>query len=145
MLCLSGNSFYCYEVVMGLVRLVQDTASRTYLIDHVTDEKLYVLAELFLDQKALESAQGLIESIASNHAKTSRFQFTKRGTSTVRILFYKSDEALDEDNPLIVDMDVDNLDDLIDAWELFMLDKPRFISFTRRNDEDVVELIPEKV
>lgn len=130
---------------MGLVRLVQDAASRSYLIDHITDEELYVLAELFLDPKALEVARVLIESIAGNNAKAPRFYFTKKGASTIRILFYKSDKDLDEDNPLIIDMDIDNLDDLIDAWDLFMLDRPRFISFTRRHDEDIVELFPEKV
>ncbi len=130
---------------MGLVRLVQDTASRAYLIDHITDEELYVLAELFLDPKALKVARSLIESIARNNAKVPRFYFTKKGANIVRILFYKNDEALDEDNPLIIDVDSDNLDDLIDAWDLFMLDRPRFITFTRRHDEDTVELIPEKV
>lgn len=127
---------------MGFLRFAQEPPGTYFILGH-NDEELYVVAELLLNDAARTTAKELLNGFHSHAASSGPFHFKTHPYELIDIKFYKKGEGRAEDNPLEIDINSIMLDDLIDAWEFYMLSKPTELILTRRHDTDTIKLTHE--
>lgn len=130
---------------MGFVTFARDLSSDTYTIIGTTDEELFVVGELLLDKHARDTAQSLLDTITHYNADAGRFHFRKHHGDLIDIKLYNKQKPLGDSNPLEIIINMSNLDDLIDAWELYMLERPHELVLSRRHDSDIIQLAKEPI
>ncbi len=132
---------------MGFVTLARDRATGNYLIVDNDDEKLYVVAELLLNSAARKAVKSLIDidDPDQDKAQSGNFKFIKQHEQHIDIKLYDPQRPRDAANPLEIIIALSLLDDLIDAWEMYMLEPPEKLVISRRRDSDIIQLGPEPI
>lgn len=119
----------------------RDKQGRYFAGDH-DDAKLWVIAELLLDNQARAEAQQLIDNTNQKSVIGHRFHFFKEAPNTIIAKLFKPEESLnEEDNPLIIEIDQMLLASLIEGWRDLMKLKPSQIILSRRHDQDLIRLM----
>ena len=111
---------------MNYVKLVR-TDDGSYLITEIQEQKLFVVAQLLLISQVRKQVGSLLEGFPEFAlGQEVTFDFLPEYTITVRraneeqlvvTLFKKYESALEADNPLIIDIYINVLIDLIDNYE----------------------------
>ena len=117
---------------MDYLKLVR-TGTDSYLITETQQEKLFVIAQLLITSQIRKQVRSLLEGypeFALGQEVT--FDFLPEYTINLRraneeqlvvTLFKKYESALEEDNPLIIDIYINVLIDLIDSFEDLLIEE----------------------
>jgi hypothetical protein len=127
---------------MGFLRFAQETPGEYFVIGH-NDEELYVVAELLLNPDARNLVKELLESSESRSAKIGLFSFHKHPYNLIDISYEKP--AIADQKSALLEISIDSvmLDDILDAWEFYMLSHPAELVLSRRHDSDAITLSHE--
>jgi hypothetical protein len=111
---------------MDYLKLVR-TDTGSYLITVIQQQKLFVLAQLLITSQIRKQVRSLLEGLPEFRlGQEVTFDFLPEYTITMRraneeqlviTLFKKYESAREEDNPLIIDIYINILIDLIDNFE----------------------------
>jgi hypothetical protein len=127
---------------MGVIKINPDSSANGYVIVENTDELLYVIAQLLLDAQARIITKQLLTNQAQEQATTERFHWRKHHQNFTIELF-DNEQPLSQSNPLQIIVSMDNLDDIIDAWELYTMDPSQAITITREHDSNIIQLFAQ--
>lgn len=128
---------------MGYLRFARE-AQQHYMIVGYNDEELYVLGELLMNENASTTLKDLIDNEEQHEAESGNFKFKKIKDDDIRISFFKHDKEIMPNKPFEIDLKCNQLEDLIDVWDDYMLASPPVLILNREHDSDIVTLTHEE-
>lgn len=118
---------------IDFVTLVKDTNGEYFVADH-NNEKLEVIASLFLNKKLRSDFLKNFETFNEIKSENKEFHILKRNNLIIILLYNLKESLLEEDNPLEIEMYPENLKNIILDLENLENNNVNKITITKEQD-----------